>query len=216
MKKLLLGTAIAAAALSSQSFAETSATAGYVSDYYFRGANLGDGGAYGSVDYTSGGFYAGTWMIDDQTGGNDGVEYDIYLGYGQESDSFSWNIGYARYEYTYATSFEHEIDLTLGFGAITFDIIKGQADPNVDGADADDYTVLTANYSPNAFGITFGYREMDDIDDSEVMWVEASFGGELVEGIEASINIGMMSDDESAGTQDDGYMYLDFSKGFDL
>lgn len=222
MKKLLLGTAIAAAALSSQSYAELSATAGFVSDYYFRGENLGDAGAYGSIDYASGGFYAGAWAIDDVNsdsdtpGANDGLEYDIYFGYGQESDSFSWNIGYARYEYTYGTGFEHEVDLTLGFNAFTFDIIKGQADPNEDGTDADDYTVLTVNYAPNAFGITLGYKELDDVEDSDIMWVEASFGGELVEGIEASINIGMKSDDEAAGTQDDGYMYLDFSKNFDL
>jgi len=219
MKKLAMlasGAAVAfAVALPIQ--AQVSATAGFVSDYYFRGFNLGDGGAYGSVDFEASGFYAGTWWIDDASGGNDGLETDFYLGYGMEGDAFSWNVGYNRYEYTYTSDFEHEIDVTLGFGPVTFDIIKGEDDD--DGFDAEDYTVFIFGYSQGAFGLTIGAGELDDIDDSEWTWLEASFGGELVAGIDASINVGVRSDEletDQVGGQDDGYMYLDFSKSFDL
>jgi len=218
MKKLALLASAGALALTASlpSQAEVSATAGFVSDYYFRGGNLGDGGAYGSLDFESGGFFAGTWWIDDATEGNDGLETDFYLGYGGETDAFSYGIAYNRYEYTYVTSFEHEVVLSVGAGPVAFDLVLGEADPNTDGSEAADYTAYIFGYSQGAFGLTVGYREFDDIDNSDVTWYEASFGGELVAGIEASINVGISSDSEEAGAQDDGYMYLDFSKSFDL
>ena len=85
MKKLALlaSSATLAAAVSLPTQAEVSANAGFVSDYYFRGANLGDGGVYGGLDYEQGGFFAGTWWIDDGTGYiytlNEGqrVEYEL-------------------------------------------------------------------------------------------------------------------------------------------
>ncbi len=212
---LACGSALALAA-AGPAQAELSANAGFVSDYYFRGFNLGDAGAYAGLDFESSGFYAGTWWIDDggAEGGNDGLETDFYLGYGMEHGDFSWNVGYNRYEYTYTSDFEHEIDVTLAFGPVALDIIKGEDDD--DGLDAEDYTIVTLAYSQGPFSIVAGTGELDDVDDSEWSWLEASFGGELVAGIEASINVGVKTDEEEAGTQDDGYMYLDVSKAFDL
>lgn len=210
LKALLAGAALAAAI---PAHAELSATGGFVSDYYFRGINLGDGGAYASLDYSNGGFYAGTWWIDDGSAGNDGLETDFYLGYGMETEGFSWNLGYNRYEYTYASSFEHEVDLTLALGGFSFDIIKGQADPGDDG-DAEDYTAFIAGYSAGAVGFTLGNQEFDDVDDSGVTWAEVSFSGDIVEGLGATLILGIASDD--ADMQDDGYIVLDVSKSFDL
>ncbi|VUD58963.1 hypothetical protein TDB9533_02556 [Thalassocella blandensis] len=212
IKALIAGVALAASALPAH--AELSATGGFVSDYYFRGVNLGDGGAYASLDYSAGGFYAGTWWIDDGAAGNDGLETDFYLGYGMEHDAFSWNIGYNRYEYTYASSFEHELDLTLSLSGFSLDIIKGSADSGEDNVDDEDYTVFIAGYSAGAFGVTLGSGEFDDIDDSGWNWAEVSFSGDIVEGISAGLTIGIMSDDADA--QDDGYMVFDVSKSFDL
>ena len=84
MKTLVKGIAIASLA-STAGFAqaELSMTVGMVSDYVYRGVELGDAGAYTSIDYATGGFYAGVWAISD---GNtaDGIEYDIYAGYETE------------------------------------------------------------------------------------------------------------------------------------
>lgn len=238
MKKLALlaSSATLAAAVSLPTQAEVSANAGFVSDYYFRGANLGDGGVYGGLDYEQGGFFAGTWWIDDGTEGNDGLETDFYLGYGMEhGDSFAWSVAYNRYEYTYTSDFEHEIVLGLGFGPVSFELVKGVDDDeantyvtddagtvvlDADGMailvreDQEDYTVFTASFEHGAFGVTVGYYEMDDVDDSEYTWLEGSFGGEIVAGVEGSINLGIKSDEEEGG--DEGYMYLDISKSFDL
>ena len=88
MTKLAAAIALTTGALTAPTIAmaDVSATAGFVTDYYFRGVNLGDAGAYGSIDYSAGGFYAGVWAIDDSatsaelngtdvdtSNGNDGV-----------------------------------------------------------------------------------------------------------------------------------------------
>ena len=65
-KKINLASAIAAS--SAVAVAEVSMTVGMVSDYVYRGSSLGDAGAYGSLDFASGGFYAGIWAISDSYG----------------------------------------------------------------------------------------------------------------------------------------------------
>ncbi|MCW8876570.1 MAG: hypothetical protein OQJ89_04475 [Kangiellaceae bacterium] len=193
--------------------ADVSATAGFVSDYYFRGSNLGDGGAYASIDYSNGGFSAGSWWIDDGSLGNDGLETDFYFSYAKSHDQFSWSVGYTRYEYTYSSDFEHEVALNLSTGNFSFDVIKGVDDDQ--GINSEDYSVLQLGYSKSYFGLTLGTGDYDDLQDSSWSWLEISFSGELVEGISTSLNIGVKTDD-AAGTQDDGYIYLDISKAFDL
>ena len=122
MKKLLSASIAAAtlatAGVSAPAMAGLSANVGMVSDYYFRGANLGDAGAYGGLDYDVAGFYIGVWAIDDGNSdangnGNDGLETDYYLGYGMEFDAVSWYVGYSRFEYTYTKDFEHELNPNL-------------------------------------------------------------------------------------------------------
>lgn len=184
--------AVAAASLATVSvaaFAETSLTVGGVSDYYFRGGNLGDAGAYASVDYENSGFYAGVWAIDDGSGGNDGLETDFYLGYAGEVEGFSYSIGYTRYEYTYDTGdntaaeaalgvtdvqtrsqFEQEINLGLGVAGFALDLAFGtaEADHTVDGTtDADteqDYTYIALSYENGPWAAVLGMRDADDID----------------------------------------------------
>ncbi|PCK09758.1 MAG: hypothetical protein COA42_02265 [Alteromonadaceae bacterium] len=218
MKKLTLVTSVAsavalsfAASMPVQAEPSFSGNVGFVSDYYFRGANLGDGGVYAGLDYENSGLYVGTWWIDDATGGNDGMENDWYIGYGQESDSFSWNIGYNNYQYTYSNDFEHEVVLTLGAAGFSLDLVLGE-DDDVD-TDAEDYSIALLGYSHGAYGITVGHFEFNDIDDSDYQWIEASVSGDIVEGISATLSIGAKAAD---GENNDGYMVLDLSKSFDL
>lgn len=199
--------AIALSALAPMANADVSANVGVVSDYYFRGSNLGDAGVYGGVDYEAGGFYAGTWWIDDATGGNDGIENDWYLGYGGGSDSFSWSVGYARYEYTYTGDFEHEVSVGLGFGAFSLDLVKGVDED--DGADGTDYTVVSAGLEFGAFSVTAGSFDPEFGDGYE--WGELSVGGDIIEGVSASFNVGKKFE---SGIDTDGYMYVDISKSF--
>ena len=223
-KKLI--TAIAAAtlsvsALSTPAIAEVTATAGFVSDYYFRGSNLGDGGANGSIDWANdSGFSAGVWAIDDQTAGNDGLEYDIYGGYAAETDSFNWSVGYARYEYTYTSDFEHEINLGLGMGKFGLALDIGQDDDD-GAADAIDYNHIAVSYAHNdVYGLTLGMGDPDtDSDDDEYNYIEVSASGSVSD-IDVSMTLGTKSDGDATKaaptySPTSGYLVLSASKSFD-
>lgn len=217
-KKLISAVAAASlgvATLSTPVMAEVTATAGFVSDYYFRGANLGDGGANGSIDWANdSGFSAGIWAIDDGTGGNDGLEYDVYGGYAAETDSFSYSIGYARYEYTYGSNFEHEVNLGLGVGAFGLAVDIGEADPNDDVNDPTDYNHVAVSWAANdVYGLTLGQVDPDtDTDDDEWTYVEVGASGEVSE-LDVSMTLGTVSGDNYPNTT--GYMVLSVSKTFD-
>jgi uncharacterized protein (TIGR02001 family) len=219
MSKRLI-TAVAAAtlgvsALSTPAMAEVSATAGFVSDYYFRGSNLGDGGANGSFDWANdSGFSAGVWAIDDRNGSNDGLEYDIYGGYAAETDSsFSWSVGLARYEYTYASNFEQEVNLGLGMGDFGLAVDIGQADSGISGDDATDYNHYAVSWAANdVYGLTLGNMDPDtDTDDDDYNYVEVSASGEVSE-LDVSMTLGTVS---LEGVETSGYLVLSVSKTFD-
>ncbi|MEJ2415497.1 MAG: TorF family putative porin [Exilibacterium sp.] len=203
--------------------ADVSANVGLVSEYYFRGVNLGDAGVYAGADFEAAGFYAGTWWIDDGTGGSDngvaggdGMETDFYLGYNFDiNETFSIGLGYNRYEYTYGSNFEHELDLSASFGPVSIEYASGEAD---DGdSETTDYDFLAVSWSGEIFGAKIGTFENDDTDNA-YDYLELSASGEVV-GLDMTFSIGKTTNVESAGSDvssGDGYMVLDISKSFDL
>lgn len=195
---------------------ELSANAGFVTDYYFRGSNLGDGGAYAGVDYNLNGIYLGTWIIDDQTGGNDGLETDFYLGYGLDiTESVSFSAGYTRYEYTYSSDFEHEINLNLGLGAFALEYSFGK-DEDL-GVPETDYDFTAVSWSGEVFSLTYGDFDNSDTDDG-VSYIELAASGE-VSGVDVTVTLGDQIDVQTAGvpgSTGNGYLILDIGKSFDL
>jgi len=208
-----LGKAIAAASLAAVSVNAVaveglSTTIGAVTDYYFRGANLGDAGGYASIDYEVGGFFVGVWAIDDNGGancgsetltdsagdttdielcavGNDGLETDFYLGYGVDLDGVELGIGYTRYEYTYTSDFEHEINLGVAFAGFGLDVALG-VDEDEDGLPMDDeadYTVIELSYASGPYGVKLGSYDLDSSDNGnpevEYKWFELSYSAEV-------------------------------------
>lgn len=212
-KTILAVLAVGAATLSPVATAQLSANAGFVSDYYFRGVNLGDAGLYAGLDYEAGGFYIGTWWIDDGDGGNDGLETDGYFGYGMEYDAFSWSLGYNRYDYTYTSNYEDEIMLSLGAGMFSLDYADGTAhdeesSPTIEA----DYSHYALGLSGEVFGVTYGSTELDDDPAGSYDYFEVSAGG-TIGGFDVSVTVG----DASFDVGDPGaYMFLDISKSFDL
>ena len=124
----LVAATLASLGVAAPASAELSATGGLVSEYYFRGVGLGDAGAYGSLDYSVAGFTLGTWIIDDGSASNDGLETDFYAGYGMShGDNFSWNVAYNRYEYTYTSDYEDEIAVSLGLPVgLSLQLVRGE------------------------------------------------------------------------------------------
>ncbi len=218
--------AIAIASLASVSTAAMaveglSTTIGLVSDYNYRGVNLGDAGATVSVDYTTGGFYAGVWAINDDGGnanavsGEDGLEYDTYLGWGGEVGGVEVGIGYTRYDYTYTSDYESEINLSAGIAGFGLAVALGNDD---DGATDDDYTVIDLSYASGAFGVLLGQV---DYDDTPVEWkrFELSYSAEIG-GADATATYGRTFDAEVGGADQTSfasdYLVLSLSKSFDL
>lgn len=124
MKKALLSTAIASAALlmSAASHAELSANASVTSNYIWRGLTqtINEAAIQGGVDYASeGGFYAGTWVSNVAYDSDDAYSYehDMYFGFAGETSSFSYDVGYLYYNYDSNAGFDFgEIYGSLGFG----------------------------------------------------------------------------------------------------
>ena len=233
MKKLL-SASIAAAALTTgyvaPANADVSANVGFVSDYVFRGYHLSNASTYAGLDYEQSGFYAGTWIIeDDGSSVQGGIETDFYFGYGQELDSgFSYSVGATTYQYSYTTDSETEFGFTLGYAGLGFEMWLGtDEDDAVDNGlaqDAEtDYSVIAISYSGDVFGVTVGNYTADadaaGVDDPTYNWAEVSAGGEVA-GLDASLTIGTSfgaEGDAISGTASgDGYVILDISKGFSL
>ena len=212
-QSILAAMVLGVVAISPTTHAGGSANAGFVSDYYFRGANLGDGGLYAGFDYESNGFFVGTWGIDDGTGGNDGLETDVYFGYGMEIDSFSWGIGYNRYEYTYTSDFEDEIELSLGYGAFSLKYADGtDSDESLTPTVETDYSHYVLGVSGEVFAAAYGSTEYDNDPNGSYDYIEFSATGTIGE-----FDVAVTAGDASFDVGDPGaYMFLDISKSFDL
>jgi uncharacterized protein (TIGR02001 family) len=134
------------------SMADVSANFGMVSDYLYRGIYQEDSSASAGIDYENdNGLYIGTWAADV----GDGVETDIYFGYGGEIGDFSWGVGYTGYYYT--DDFDDtysEINLGIGYGMFSLDFASGEWD----GFGApEDYTFTSLTFEhPSGPYITYG------------------------------------------------------------
>ena len=193
-KKTILAAAVTLG--SATAVAELSMTVGMVSDYVYRGVELGDAGAYTSVDYAAGGFYAGVWAISD---GNtaDGIEYDIYAGYETEIAGVGVGIGYTAYEYTYGTAAEDEISLSLSKGPVSLTYVDGEL------VDDTEYEWLIIGADVGAFSFTYGEE-----DESGYDYMEVSTGTEV-----GAFSLGVTLGGNSDGSD---YLVLDMSTGIDL
>ena len=91
------------------------------------------------MDYEQGGLYLGTWAADV----GDGLEIDLYGGYGIETDSgFSASVGFTGYYYTgdFDDTYE-EINLGVGYGMVSLGYSVGEWDGFEEPAD---YSFLEA------------------------------------------------------------------------
>ncbi len=244
MKKQLLGTLAAAsltAGLTVPAQAEVTATAGMVSDYVFRGDQLGGATGYASVDYEQSGFYAGIWTIMDRsvdekvTGNADtGLEIDYYLGYGMELDSgFNFSLGYSLYTYEYNANyledFEDEFGGSVGYGGFGASFFYGWQH----GLEAQTvpYTYYDISWSGDVFGVVLGHRSELKGNEYSYTYAEISASGEVAT-MDMTLSIGKKFDQNMDGDTADakefqaglskakdtgtGYIVLDVSKTFSL
>lgn len=145
-KTALVFVTIFAAFVSGSAHAGWGANIGWASDYYYRGIFQARSSASGGVDFSKGGFYAGTWAADV----NDGLEVDGFFGYGREFGDLTLGVGFTGYYYTQEFDDTYqELNFSAGSGLATVDVAVGEYD-NFDGPTAD-YAYYALTLEKNGF-----------------------------------------------------------------
>lgn len=99
---LALAALVAGSSVQAQEASALSVTVdvSYVTDYVFRGAQLGNASIQPSVEAAYGDFYAGVWASNPVSNDADLSEVDLYAGYGLAvTDIISADFGVTRYTY---------------------------------------------------------------------------------------------------------------------
>jgi uncharacterized protein (TIGR02001 family) len=197
---LALGTAQPALA------SDFSANIGMMSDYVFRGIKQNDAAAFAGLDYENSGFYVGTWAAEV----GQGLEYDLYGGYGGSIGDFSYGIGYTGYFYT--DDFDdtyHELNLTAGYGLFSLEYSLGRYD-NFTGPTLD-YGFIAGTVEYEGFYATYGTFTQDFEGD----YVEVGYGAE-VSGFDLGVGL-VVSDSDLSGTgSSESTLMFSIGKTFDL
>lgn len=182
--------ALGIGAVPAVSTADVSANVGFVTEYVFRGVYQAESSASAGLDYESdSGFYAGTWGADV----GDGLETDVYFGYGGGGDDFSWGVGYTGYFYT--DDFDdtyHEANLSVGYGMFSLDVAIGEWDGF---GVSQDYTFTSLTLAPGNAYVTFGTWG-DDFDGD---YFEAGYGITVMDEIDLSVALLYSDELDTAG-----------------
>ena len=184
-----------------------SANLGYNSEYIFRGIPQKSSSAFGGLDFTAGGFYAGTWTADV----GDGLEIDYYGGYGFEVGDFTFGIGGTWYTDDFDDEYL-EANFSIGWKWFTFDAAFGEWDGFGNKADYEFYSLTVAH---NGFYGKFGTFE-NDFDGN--YW-EAGYGSTLEVNDMALFDYALAviySDSTLLGGDSDTNLVLTLSKSFDF
>jgi uncharacterized protein (TIGR02001 family) len=172
----LAAAALVPAAASAEGFAFN---VGAVTDYRYRGLSQSrlKPALQGGVDFTQGGFYAGTWASTikwvEDSGGDAKVEFDLYGGYkGSINADLSFDVGLLTYQYP-GDELAVSPNTNEAYGAVTFGPVTakyshsfsnlfGNADSKGSG-----YFDLSATYEWNGLTLVphIGYQKVKGNDD---------------------------------------------------
>lgn len=153
---------------------ELSASVGVASMYLWRGQDLGNGSpaVSGDISYSVAGFHGGMWTSSgDSSAGN---EYDLWVGYGGEVGSLTYDLSVWTYEYPADSGAGDdfgnlsEVILTVGMGPVSvsyYDNVAGSAG----------YTYITAGLAlGDKFSATLGLSQ-PDASDSDYMHLDLGY-----------------------------------------
>ena len=188
--------------------ADVSTNVGFESEYIFRGIAQEKSSASAGLDYSSNGFYVGTWAAQV----TDGLEVDGFFGYSGSSvnEDFSYNLGFTGYYYTddFDDTYE-EVNLGFAYKSFSFNSAFGEYD-NFDG-DTQDYTFISASYGfDSGFYITIG----DFSEDFDGRYFELAYGFTFGE-VDATVKY-ISSDSALTGPSGDNFLVFNIGKSFSL
>lgn len=190
--------------LASTAQAELSANAGWVSDYYYRGLMQHSSSASAGLDYTEGGFYAGTWGADV----GDGMEIDGYFGWDGEYEDFSFGVGFTGYYYTgdFDDTYQ-EVNLRFGYGIFSAEYAIGEYE-NFDGPTQDyGYYALTLEKN-GLYGKYAGFNKDFDGD-----YLELGYGFGVAE---LDLSVALIVADDPVTSDTDEALIFGISKTFQI
>jgi uncharacterized protein (TIGR02001 family) len=193
--------------------AELSANLGFMSDYYFRGIYQAPTSGSGGLDFESGGFYVGTWAADVK----DGLETDVYFGYGADIGDVALSVGYTGYFYTgdFDDTYQ-EINLGAGFGIVSLDVAIGQYDGDFDDetpGNQQDYIYYALTLEKNGFyGKYAGFSQ-----DASGDYFELGYGTTIAE---IDLGLALVINDKDlnifSDTSGDESLIFTIGKSFDI
>ncbi|MDZ7783677.1 MAG: TorF family putative porin [Halioglobus sp.] len=211
-KKLLpaaLATALVSGMAAAPATADLSANIGFASEYYFRGLLQNDSSASAGLDFESNGFYVGTWAADV----GDGLEVDLYGGYGIEVEGFSFSVGGTGYYYTgdFDDTYQ-ELNLGAGYDFISVDYAIGEWDGF---GDEQNYDILTVGLAYEGFFGTWGSWGVAEDELAEGDYFELGYGTEIG-GFDVSVYGVYTDEDLTGGDEWDEALLFTVGKSFDL
>ncbi|WP_370293810.1 TorF family putative porin [Thalassolituus sp.] len=185
----VMTTGLTAATFTQAAEPEVGASVSIANMYLWRGQDLGQGAAAvsGDLNVSMGGAYGGIWMSSGDSAL--GQEYDLYLGYGGEVESFSYDISVWTYSYPGGEpSLEEDegelVPATADSEGTTFDLSEVIVSLGYEGAsfsyyypvssNPDDYAYMTLGYGMDAYSATVGMAT-DSADDSGYVHVDLSY-----------------------------------------
>ncbi len=139
IRAISMGAAIAAALTSGVAAADLTGNAAATTNYIWRGVTQTDNAAavQGGLDWSTGGFYVGTWLSNvdfSGAGGKKGYELDLYAGFGGEAGGFGYDLGVITYQYP----MEPQINFTEVYASGTFSVLTLGLNYTVDTASANE------------------------------------------------------------------------------
>ena len=166
------------AAVPTAANAEVSASFAMSNMYLWRGQNIStpSPAISGSLDYGTGGFYAGIWMSSE--GPFDAShETDLYFGYGGEIGGFTYDISYFKYLYPEAgdpgdlgDTDLSDVVLSVGFGPVSVSAYMGVES----GSTKDDYYTVAGTFGD--FTVLYGlYQSGETADGADYSHVQLSY-----------------------------------------
>lgn len=204
---ILLRTAllIGLLATSATANADFSANVGFASKYYYRGYFQENSSLSAGLDYEASGFYVGTWAADV----GDGLEVDLYGGYGFEISSFDLSVGFTGYYYTgdFDDTYQ-EINLGAGIAGLTLDVAVGEYD-NFAGP-TQNYTFASLTYELKGFYGKYGSFSQDFAGS----YFEAGYGTTVAE-IDLGVAL-IFSDSDITGGDSDEAIVFSIGKAFEF
>ena len=207
--------------------ADLSANIGWASEYHFRGIFQKNSSASAGIDYEAGGFYVGTWAADVDNGCTeiaigdavetvcaDGLEVDLYFGYGASVGDVDLSIGYTGYFYTgdFDDTYQ-EINLGAGFGVVSLDVAIGQWDAFSEPTEDYIYYALTFEGESGLYATLGGFAQ-----DFDGEYLEVGYGTTVAE-IDLGAAVIFANDDLVGwynGGESDTSLIFTIGKSFDL